>query len=177
MAPTQTANTVGPGLKQLESRYLLPTRAPRTVQRKLLETFSKNKSNLNDEIWRVQGILFTLVEVGHFDDKKLHCQCMYWRQYCNNRLNVKYPNTSMWQCDNVTLWLCDIMIFAHLLWCPAWLVVQGVTSFMAWRSAWTRLAGVGSGHLARLLSTHIMIASPFLQWRNASTYVFSLTEV
>ena len=55
------------------------------------------------------------------------------------------------------------MIIRYLKCFKAPLVVQGVTSLMAWRRPWTRLAGVGSGHLVRLLSTHIMIASPFLQ--------------
>ena len=59
-------------------------------------------------------------------------------------------------------------------------MVQGVTSLMDWSRPWTRLAGVGSGHLVRLLSTHIMIASPFLQWENWSdktlSTIFGLTE-
>ena len=69
------------------------------------------------------------------------------------------------------------MSITYLKWCEAPLVVQGVTSFMAWRRPWTRLAGGGSGHLMRLLSTHIMIASPFLQWNNGITVRnFWLTE-
>ena len=63
----------------------------------------------------------------------------------------------------MTMRLFDHVIFIHLKGCKVPLVVHGVASLMAWRSPWSRLAGVGSGHLMRLLSTHIMIASPFLQ--------------
>ena len=48
--------------------------------------------------------------------------------------------------------------------CQLWAAApQGVPSFIAFSSPCTRFEGVGSGHFIKLVSTHCMIASPFLK--------------
>ena len=46
---------------------------------------------------------------------------------------------------------------------PSAALAHGVPSFIALRSPCTRFEGVGSSHFIKLVSTHCMIASPFLK--------------
>ena len=48
--------------------------------------------------------------------------------------------------------------------CQPWAAApQGVPAFIAFNSPCTRFDGVGSGHFIKLVSTHCIIASPFLR--------------